>query len=217
MRRWLFRILLLLAVVAVGWYFYGHPALLKSSTIHTTETIQTANSDQIAAQTATIGWQTVERPQDGIKLQMPAGARDSEAPAYTTKGAAEQVNMVTSNPSSGTTYAIGWEKDPPVARANRGDPQRTLEAARDGMLARTQTFLIQQSDLKVAGFPALELSARNAGGGILDARLIYAHGCLYSLIITFPDLATRRQTDVNRFYQSFTPPAPSSRPANATS
>ena len=76
------------------------------------------------------------------------------------------------------------------------------------MLARTQTFLIQQSDVKVAGFPALDLSARNEGGGILDARLIYVNGCLYSLIVAFPDLATRRQADVDRFYQSFTPVAP---------
>ncbi len=210
MRRLLFWILLILAVVAVGWYFYHNQARLMSSTSPTADTSQTAASNQNPAPPQPISWETVERPQEGIKLQMPAGAKDSEAPAFKANGAAEQVNMVLSNPNADTTFAIGWENDPPVAQANRHDPERTLQAARDGMLARTQTILIQQSDLKVAGFPALDLSARNQGGGILDARLIYVNGCLYSLIITFPDLAARRQSDVDRFYQSFTPVAPAS-------
>lgn len=217
MRRWLFWILLILALVAVGWYFYGHLVPQKLSTVQTTETTQIVNSNQNSAQPPAITWETVERPQDSIKLQMPAGAKDSDAPAYKANGAAEQVNMVLSNTNADTTFAIGWENDPPVAQANRHDPERTLQAARDGMLARTQTFLIQQSDLKVAGFPALDLSARNQGGGILDARLIYVNGCLYSLIVAFPDLAARRQSDVDRFYQSFTPVAPPSRRANASS
>ena len=217
MRRWLFWILLILALVAVGWYYYGHLVPQKLSTVQTTETTQTAASNQNPAPPPAITWETVERPQDGIKLQMPAGAKDSDAPAYKANGAAEQVNLVLSNTNSDTTFAIAWENDPPVAHANRHDPERTLQAARDGMLARTQTFLIQQSDLKVAGFPALDLSARNQGGGILDARLIYVNGCLYSLIVAFPDLAARRQSDVDRFYQSFTPGAPPSRRANASS
>ena len=217
MRRWLFWILLLVALVAIGWYYYGHLVPQKLSTVQTTETIQTVNSNQNPPPPQAINWETVERPQQGIKLQMPAGAQDSEAPAFKANGVAEQVNMVLSNTNANTTFAIGWENDPPVAEANRHDPQRTLQAARDGMLARTQTILIQQSDLKVAGFPALDLSARNQGGGILDARLIYVNGCLYSLIVAFPDLAARRQSDVDRFYQSFTPVAPPSRRANASS
>ncbi len=217
MRRLLFWILLILAVVAVGWYFYRHQVSLMSSTSQSADTSQTAASNQNPAPPQPINWETVERPQDAIKLQMPAGAKDSEAPAFKANGVAEQVNMVLSNANADTTFAIGWENDPPVAQANRHDPERTLQAARDGMLARTQTILIQQSDLKVAGFPALDLSARNQGGGILDARLIYANGCLYSLIITFPDLAARRQGDVDRFYQSFTPAAQPSMAAKSSS
>jgi hypothetical protein len=215
MKRWVW-ILVVVALFAVGWYYFGYRPRPKIKPTQSAATSQGAGSNQNAIQAATITWQTVERPQAGIKVEMPAGAKDLEVPAYNRNGTAEQVEMVASNPDPDTTYALGWENDPPVARANRHDPERTLKAARDGMLARTQTSLIQESELKVAGFPALDLTARNTGGGILDARLIYANGRLYSLIAAFPALGARRQKDVDRFYQSFMP-APSDAPTKTRS
>jgi hypothetical protein len=215
MKRWIW-ILVVVALFAVGWYYFVYRAGPKTNPTQSAATSQSAGSNQNAAPVVPITWQTVERPQDGIKVDMPAGAKDLEVPAYNRNGTAEEVEMLASNPDPETTYALGWENDPPVAKANRHDPERTLEAARDGMLARTQTSLIQESELKVAGFPALDLTARNMGGGILDARLIYANGRLYSLIAAFPALGARRQKDVDRFYQSFTP-AESDAPAKARS
>lgn len=209
--------LLIVALLVVGWYYFIYQGRLKNSTTQADSANPSTASDQASVPTSNINWETVERPQFGIKLEMPAGARDSEAPAYNTNGPPEQVAMISSNPSPDTTYAMGWESDPPVARANRKDPQRTLEAARDGMLQRTQTALIQQRELQVGSFPAMELSARNTGGGILDARLIYANGRLYTLIVTFPGLAARRQMDVDRFFHSFTPPPQDNPPAKSSS
>lgn len=215
MKRWLVWLLVLVAVFVIGWYYLFYRGSAKKSNPQ-----QTASSDT-AAQTgpvpAKITWQTVERPQDGIKLDMPAGPKEFEVPSYNRNGSAEQVEMLSSSPDPNTTYAMAWQDNPPVARVNRDNPDRTLEAARDGMLERTQTFLITQSQTTVGGFPALDMTAKNVGGGILDARLIYARGRLYALIVTLPSLSARRQQDVDRFYNSFTPEltGAGTKPANA--
>jgi len=216
MKRWLLWILVIVAVIAIGWYFFHRPDL-RSAVTDSSDDTQTSRSTENATQAARITWQTVERPQDGIKLEMPSGAKDLQVPAYNTNGSTEQIETLVANPDATTTFTMNWEDSPPVARANRQIPQQTLEAARDGMLSRTQTFLVTESQLTVAGFPALDMTAKNTGGGVLDARLIYVNGRLYALIAVFPSVAARRQQDVERFYHSFTPQASGSGTANANS
>ena len=75
--------------------------------------------------------------------------------------------------------------------------------ARDGALGRTQTTLLSESRDNRNGYPSRDFSARNAGGGILNARLILAGNRLYLLIATFPAASARRDEDVNHFFDSF--------------
>jgi hypothetical protein len=70
-------------------------------------------------------------------------------------------------------------------------------------MARTQTSLISESATTVAGFPGRDFSAGNAGGGILNSRLVYASPRLYMLIASFPSESARREEDVLRFFNSF--------------
>ncbi|HTX74601.1 MAG TPA: hypothetical protein VMD29_00255 [Terracidiphilus sp.] len=205
MKRWQW-IVLVVVVLAVGWYFYR--SRLRKVPVQTTPTSEASNSGQASSQPANIDWQSIDRQQDGFKLEMPAGPKQLEVPAYNEKGSSEPVEMLYSDPDGATTFAVTWEDNPPVARVNDRVPDRTLEAARDGMVTRTHTSLMTQSRSNVAGFPALDLTAKNSGGGILDARLIYVHGRLYTLIATFPSWAARREQDVIRFYNSFTPATP---------
>jgi hypothetical protein len=202
MKRWQW-LALIIALLAVGWYFYFYRGGLRRGIVH--PVADSANSELTGYQPANINWQAIERQQDGFKLDMPSGPRQLEVPAYNEKGSSEPVQMLFSDPDGATTYAVTWEDNPPVARANDRVPDRTLEAARDGMVARTQTSIMTQSRPTVAGFPALDLMAKNNGGGILDARLIYVHHRLYTLIATFPSSGARREQDVVRFYNSFTP------------
>jgi hypothetical protein len=53
------------------------------------------------------------------------------------------------------------------------------------------------------GFPARDILARNAGGGVMDTRLIYAGQRLYMLTAVFPSMNVRREQDVMRFFNSF--------------
>jgi hypothetical protein len=153
---------------------------------------------------APMSWQTVERPNDGFKVDLPADAKDVQVPAYNEAGGAEAVKMVFANPNSDTTFAMTWEDNPPVARVNH-TPDRILNTARDGMLARTQTVITSESHGLQRGYPSLEVGARNAGGGVLNARFIYTGNRLYMLIALFPSATARREKDVKQFFDSFVP------------
>jgi hypothetical protein len=136
-----------------------------------------------------IAWQTVDRSADGFKVKMPAAANETQIPAYTDHGVVEQVEMIEAPEGPDTTYAVAWADNPPVERAAGDDAEKTLDMARDGALGRTQT--------------SLEILARNAGGGILNGRLILAGTHLYMLIATFPSTSARRDENVKHFFDSF--------------
>jgi len=150
-----------------------------------------------------ITWQTVDRPKDGFKVEMPTDVKDIQIPAYNENGGTDQVNMIFSNPSSDTTFSVAWADNPPVLRANGRSPDRTLDMARDEALARTQTTLVSEARTTPGGFPARDILARNAGGGVMDTRLIYAGQRLYMLTAVFPSMNVRREQDVMRFFNSF--------------
>jgi hypothetical protein len=111
--------------------------------------------------------------------------------------------MIFSNPDGGTAFAVTWADNPPVMRASHRAPAQTLTMARDGALERTQTSLVSESSSSPGGMPARDFVARNVGGGVLDARLLYAGDRLYMLMAVFPSMSARREQDVIRFFNSF--------------
>lgn len=156
-----------------------------------------------AMHSAYIEWQKVDRAADGFKLEMPTDIKEIQVPAYSETGETDKVNMIFSNPDADTAYSVAWEDNPPVARVSKQAPGRTLESARNGAVARTQTTLVNESATNTQGFPGREFAARNAGGGILNSRLIYAGSRLYMLTAVFPSAGARRDKDVSRFFNSF--------------
>lgn len=150
-------------------------------------------------------WRTVSRADEGFRIELPADPKDLQVPAYNEAGSTEPVKMIFASPDADTTFAIAWEDNPPVARVNNRAPDRTLDMARDGMLARTQTTMVNETRGMAAGFPSRDIAARNTGGGVLDARMIYANDRLYTLLALFPSDAARREQDVLRFFNSFAP------------
>lgn len=198
--RFLWWLFVILALLAVGWYFYFYRGIFRAGLNHPFP-IPLAKPGEPAK----IVWQNVDRRDAAFHVEMPAGPRELQVPAYNEKGSSEPVEMIVSNPDSATSFAVSWEDNPPVARVNDRVPDRTLEQARDGMLAATHTSLITQSRPNVEGFPALDLTAKNSQGGILDARLIFMHDRLYTMIAAYPSMDARHEQDVIRFYNSFTP------------
>jgi hypothetical protein len=152
---------------------------------------------------AGMNWKMVDRTSDGFKVEMPGEVQQIEIPAFDERGPSVPVKMILCNPGTETSYSVAWADDPPVARVNGHAPDRTMDMARDDALARTQTTLINESRTSIAGFPARDFVGRNAGGGILDSRMIFAGQRLYMLIAAFPSASARCDRDVTRFFNSF--------------
>jgi hypothetical protein len=153
---------------------------------------------------ATIEWQKIDRASDGFQIEMPTDVKQIRIPAYTETGGTQQLKMIFSNPDAETTFSVAWLDNPPVARANHDAADRVLETARDGAVARTQTTLVNEERDDTQGFPGRTFEARNTGGGVMNARLVYAGSRLYMLIASFPSVSARRDRDVRRFFNSFT-------------
>jgi hypothetical protein len=156
-------------------------------------------------------WHTVQRPGEGFKVDLPADDKDLQVPAFNETGGAEPVKMVIAKPDDDITFAVTWQDNPPVARVNHSI-DRILNMARDGMLARTQTTILSESRGYHHNYPSVDVLARNAGGGVLNARLILADNRLYVLMALFPSISSRSERDVNRFFNSLVPSHPSAPP-----
>jgi hypothetical protein len=196
---------LVAAAMLGGSYFFLHREEMDSSSPHAITAADQRNSDSSnGIHPPTIEWQKVDRPSDGFRVEMPVDIKQIAIPAYTETGGTQQVSMIFSNPTSETTFSVSWQDDPPVARAGNGTADRTLELARDGALARTQTSLVSEKANNAQGFPGTVFESRNTGGGVMNSRLVYAGSRLYMLNASFPSASARRNKDVSRFFNSFT-------------
>jgi hypothetical protein len=198
MKRW-HVIALVLALVGVGAYFYFYRGFRPGSS-HSASGGGAGGSSP-----AQMSWQTVSRPDDGFKLEMPAEPKETQVPAYNEMGGTEPIRLLYASPDADTVYALAWSDNPPVARVNHRATEQTLDQARQGMLLRTQTSLVSESKMIDQGFPARDITARNSGGGLLDARFVLVNDRLYTLMALYPSTNARREQDVVRFYNSFTP------------
>ena len=158
--------------------------------------VQTSRNSQLE-------WQPVDETAQGFKVEMPGTPSNTVVQATSEIGSTEPVSMLAVKPDSDHTYAIAWADKPPVARINDLIPDKTLDQARDGALARTSTTLVSEIRSNPQGYPGRDVVAHNVGGGVLDARFIFAGTRLYMLIATAPSASTRREQDVLRFFNSF--------------
>jgi len=197
-------VLVILVIGAIAYCVYRYRVAL--GLVRPSNNQESVSSEQPSSglQPAHIVWQALDRSPDGFKVEMPAGTRQTQIPAYDQRGDVNLVDMIYTYPDSQTTYAVTWADNPPVERASGDGAESTLDVARDGALARTQATLIGESRDTRNGFPARDFSGRNQGGGIFNARLILAGRRLYMLIAAFPAASARSDQDVNHFFDSFT-------------
>lgn len=222
MKRFLY--IALFGIVAAGClYVYLHPEVAGFGRGQGFKNVGNLQEDDSPSAThaARIAWKPVDRSGDGFEVQMPEDPRQLQVPAYNETGVSEPVNMIFSSPDGGTTYAVAWADNPPAMRQANRAPDPTLDAARDGLLARTQTSLVTETRCSPQGYPGRDILARNVGGGVLDARLIMAGQRLYMLTAAYPSMSARRDQDVKRFFNSFSvseqPRTPDAVPAGAPS
>jgi hypothetical protein len=199
-RKWVYFTVFVVVIGAIAYFVYQHRAWLGLGSAGGGVPTEEANTD---LEPAHVSWHAVDRVQDGFRIDMPSDASEIQIPAYDVKGDAEEMEMIVATPNAETTYAIAWDDNPPVERASGEAVERTLDNARDGALARTQTTLMSESHANFLGFPARDFSGQNQSGGLFNARLILAGTRLYMMIVAFPAPSARRDEDVNHFFDSF--------------
>jgi hypothetical protein len=220
-KNWPYILIVLIVIGGAGFLVYsdrqrlgvGHMLGASSASENTGESTSGVSAALNAMKPSKAKWRSISRPADGFTVELPAGTRDSEAPAFNETGSTEPVKMLESTSDDDTVYAITWQDNPPIARINNNVPDRTLDQAQDGMLSRTQTTLMSQTRIVAGGSPGREILAHNASGGVLNARLIYvklpgANDRLYTLMALFPTAGARHEQDVTRFFNSFVMSAP---------
>ena len=197
MRKLLYFIVAVAAIGAIAWYVYTRGVWQGMGGGVPTDVTNSYREP------ARVSWRGISQPQDGFSIDMPSDTSQIQVPAYNAQGDQEQMEMLVATPNAETTYALAWDDNPPVVRASGQVAERTLDHARNGALARTQTTLTGESSATYMGYPERNFSARNANGGLLDARLILAGTKLYMMIAAFPAESARRDRDVNHFFDSF--------------
>ena len=149
------------------------------------------------------GWQQIDRSADGFRVQMPSGGVQTQVPAYAVNGTVVPIETIEASTGPESAFAVSWSQNPPVVQ-DGAYAERILDLARDGALARTQTTLTGESRSNPGVYAVRDFAARNAGGGILSARLILAGTHLYMLTAVFPASDSSHTDDVSRFFNSFT-------------
>lgn len=157
-----------------------------------------------ASQANQLEWKPVDESAQGFKLEMPGEPKQMVVQANNEAGLTEPINMLLVKPDADHSFAIAWAEKPPVARMNDLVADKTLDQARDGSLARTETTTVSEIRTNPQGYPGRDVVSRNAGGGILDTRFIYARPRLYMLIAASPSAAGRHEEEVIHFFNSFT-------------
>jgi len=148
-------------------------------------------------------WETVDRSSEGFRIDLPTGYKEIHVPAYNDRGAAEQITMISANAGPEITYTISWADNPPVTRTVERSPARILDMARDNALAKSQTSLVAENTPQIGSYPTRDFSARNAGGGVMNTRMIYTGQRLYMLTAAFPSDHARSDQNIARFFNSF--------------
>jgi hypothetical protein len=216
MKRWILIAIIVLGMAGAAYWYASRNGFFSERLAHlwrgSGAAPAVATDEATADPKPELSWHTIERPDEGFRIDLPSDPKDLEVPAYNESGGSEPVRMLIASTDGETTFAVTWQDNPPVARVNNRLPERTLEMARDGMLARTRTSLASDDRLAYKGYPAREISASNASGGVLNARLIYAGERLYTLMALFPSSHVRREQDVKHFFSSFQPAGPSTVP-----
>ena len=200
MTKWVYFAVSVVVIGVIGYFVYQHRVWLGLSSAGGGVPTEETSTDQ---EPAHVSWRAVERVQNGFRVEMPSDTSEIQVPAYDAEGGAEEMDMIVATPNAETTYAVAWDDNPPVERASGEAVERTLDNARDGALARTQTTLVGESRTNYMGYPGRDFSGRNQSGGLFNARLILKGTTLYMMIAAFPAPSARRDEDVNHFFDSF--------------
>ena len=188
-------------IAAAGYYVHEHWDAWQRNSF----TIVSSTQEPAILQhkQSTLTWQNADESSIGFTIAVPSNPVETTTQATNEHGAHEPVKMMISHPDANSTMAVAWEDNPPVARVHGDRVDAIFDAARTQAIDATYTSQLSEQNNTDQGFPARQFVAKNAQGGYLDARFIWAAPRLYMLIAAYPSAQDRSEIDVTHFFQSF--------------
>jgi hypothetical protein len=146
-------------------------------------------------------WQTFDASEGGFRVSMPGKPTKGRDVLTTAAGPLEGVNYVYTTPDQRVAYGIDYV-DYPAEVVRRNDPERILEAARDGLVGKLRGRVRDERRVSLEGRPGRAVDLALADGRFVRARLSLVGQRQYQLVVVTPDERTAAN-DAERFLESF--------------
>ena len=193
--------ILVVVLAAAGYYIHEHWDQWQRNSFTIVSSTQTPNRSN--ANKAALKWQVANESSVGFQVEVPSRTVETTVQATNEHGSQEPVKMLIAHPDANSSFAVAWEDNPPVARVNSDQVDAIFEEAKTQAINATYTSQLSDRRDTDQGYPARQFVAKNANGGYLDARFIWASPRLYMLIATYPTGQDRSEPDITHFFQSF--------------
>ena len=146
-------------------------------------------------------WQTFDASEGGFRVAMPGKPTKGRDVLTTAAGPLEGVNYVYTTPDQRGAYGIDYV-DYPAEVVRRNDPERILEAARDGLVGKLRGRVRDERRVSLEGQPGRAVELALADGRVVRAQLYLVGQRQYQLVVVTPDERTAAK-EAQRFLESF--------------
>ena len=146
-------------------------------------------------------WQTFDASEGGFRVSMPGKPTKGRDVLTTAAGPLEGVNYVYTTPDQRGAYGIDYV-DYPAEVVRRNDPERILEAARDGLVGKLRGRVRDERRVGLEGQAGRAVELALGDGRFVRAQLYLVGQRQYQLVVVTPDERTAAN-DAERFLASF--------------
>ena len=144
------------------------------------------------------GWIEFEMPAARFKVLLPGAPKTSRRTIRTDMGDVSATRYTTID-AANVTYDVLFN-DYPKAGVSKSNPQKLLEAVRDGLVFQTKGRTISNKHITLAGFPGRDLEILGGEGSHYRVRLVWVETRLYQIMAVTPG---KPRPDANVFFNSF--------------
>ena len=175
--------------------FSGLFALLTAlcPCLSTAATRAAAPSDKVPP-----GWIEFDMPAARFKVLLPVAPKTSRRTIKTDIGDVAATRY-TATDDANVTYDV-LLNDYPKAGVSRSNPQKLLEAVRDGLVFQTKGRTISNKQITLASHPGRDLEIMGGDGSHYRVRLVWVETRLYQVMAVTPG---KPRPDASAFFDSF--------------
>lgn len=144
------------------------------------------------------GWIKFEMPAARFKVLLPSPPKTSRRTIRTDIGNVAATRYTTTD-AANVTYDV-LLNDYPKAGVSKSNPQKLLEAVRDGLVFQTKGRTISNKEITLANFPGRDIEIMGGEGSHYRVRLVWVETRLYQIMAVTPG---KPRPEANVFFDSF--------------